>query len=204
MKSIRVAVATAAVAIALTACSSPMHAGAAAVVGNERISTSQLQADTEDYLAALKRAKLDESALGGVPATQFVLQRLTDVSGARQLLARYNVQVSQTEIDTALKNPGDYPSPEVYLLSRGVSPADANEYGRVLVGLGKLQQQWGGAEAAQQRLAKELGGIKATYSPRYGALNQQQSQENPSLFVDTGRFGKLTPQQAQPQQPQQG
>ncbi|MGP4103438.1 SurA N-terminal domain-containing protein [Nonomuraea sp. KM90] len=199
MKSIRVAVAAATVAVALTACSSPMQAGAAAVVGNERISTSKLNTDTQAYLAALKRAKLDESALG-VPVTQVVLQRLVNVSVSRQLMARHNVQVSETEVDAALKDPGQFESPEINLLANGVSPNDARDYGRVMVGLSKLQQKFG--QAGQQRLVAEFSSIKPVFNPRYGTLNPQRSEQNPALFVDTGRFGKLT-QQAQPQ-PQQG
>ncbi|TDD52848.1 hypothetical protein E1286_08215 [Nonomuraea terrae] len=197
MKSIRVAVAAAAVAMALTACSSPMQAGAAAVVGKERISTSELNEDTQAYLAALKRANLDESALGGVPASQIVLQRLVNVSVSRQLAARYKVQVSESEVDAALRDPGQFESPEINLLANGVTPTDARDYGRAIVGLSKLQQQFGG-QAGQQRLTQEFISIKPVFSPRYGALNPQRTQENPALFVDTGRFGKLT-QQAQAQ-----
>ncbi|WP_084773573.1 SurA N-terminal domain-containing protein [Nonomuraea candida] len=197
MKSIRVAAVAAAGVVALTACSSPMQAGAAAVVGSERISVSRLTEDTQEYLAALKRANLDESALG-VPANQAVLRRLVDESISRQLMVRHKVQVSETEIDTALKNPGQFESPEINLLANGVNPADARSYVRAMVGLTKLQQQFGG-EAGQQRLIQEYTSIKPIFNPRYGVLNPQRSQENPALFVDTGRFGKLT-QQAQPQQ----
>ncbi|MEV0380655.1 hypothetical protein [Nonomuraea sp. NPDC050643] len=204
MKSIRVAAAAAVVAVALTACSSPMQAGAAAVVGKERISTSKLNADTQAYVAALKRAKLDESALG-VPASQVVLQRLVNVSVSGQLIDRYKVPVSETEIDAALKDPGQFESPEINLLANGVAPADARDYGRVMVGLSKLQQQFGG-EAGQQRLTQEFASIRPVFNPRYGQLNPQRTQENPALFIDTGRFGKATTQQApqQPQQQQQG
>ncbi len=190
----------AAVVVGLTACSSPMHAGAAAVVGNERISTSELSADTRAYLAALKQNQLDEQALGGVTATQVVLQRLVNVSISKQLMARYNVRVSETEIDAALKDPGQFESPQINLLANGVSPNDARDYGRVMVGLSKLQQQFGG-ESGQQKLSQEFASIKPVFNPRYGALNPQRSQQNPALFLDTGRFGKQTSDQAQ-QQPQ--
>nr|WP_186404456.1 SurA N-terminal domain-containing protein [Nonomuraea sp. ATCC 55076] len=197
MKSIRVAVAAAAVVAAMTACSSPMQAGAAAVVGNERISMSKLNADTQAYLAALKKAQLDESALG-VPANQAVLQRLVNVSVSNQLLDRHNVQVTETEIDNALKDPGQFQSPEINLLANGVAPSDARAYARAMVGLTKLQQQFGG-QAGQEKLIQEFSSIKPIFNPRFGQLNGQRSQENPALFVDTGRFGKLT-LQAQPAQ----
>ncbi|MEV4566892.1 SurA N-terminal domain-containing protein [Nonomuraea sp. NPDC049419] len=196
MKSIRVAVAAAAAAVALSACSSPMQAGAAAVVGNERISMNKLSDDTQAYVAALKRAQLDESALG-VPATQAVLQRLVNVSVSKQLMARHNVQVTESEVDAVLKEPGQYQSAEVNLLANAVAPTDARDYGRAMVGLSKLQQQFG--QAGQEKLLQEFNSIKPVFNPRYGQLNQQRSQENPALFVDTGRFGKATQQAPQAQ-----
>ncbi|MEV4106947.1 hypothetical protein [Nonomuraea sp. NPDC049695] len=197
MKSIRVAVAAAAVGIALTACSSPMQAGAAAVVGSERISTSQLTADAESYKAALKRNNLDETALG-VPVTQYVLQRLADISAARQFMARRNVQVTDKEIDAKLQDPGQYQNPEINLLALGVAPTYAREYARTAVGMAKLQQSAG--QGGTDQLRKEFATIKTTFSPRFGVVNAQPSQENPALFVDAGRFGKAASQQAQQQQ----
>ncbi|WP_431916649.1 SurA N-terminal domain-containing protein [Nonomuraea jabiensis] len=199
MKSIRVAVAAAAVGIALTACSSPMQAGAAAVVGKERISTGQLNRDAEAYKAALKQNKLDETALG-VPVSQYVLQRLADISAARQLMARNNVQVTDKEIDAKLQDPGQYQSPQINLLALGVAPSYAREYARTAVGMAKLQQQAG--QAGLDKLRQDFASIKTTFNPRFGVVNTNPSQENPSLFVDAGRFGKATSQQAQQQQPQ--
>ncbi|GAA3674020.1 hypothetical protein GCM10022224_042930 [Nonomuraea antimicrobica] len=192
--------AVAAAAVALSACSSPVQAGAAAVVGNERISMNKVNTDTQAYLAALKQNNLDESALG-VPASQAVLQRLVNVSIAKQLMTRYKVQATETEVDAVLKDPGQFESPTINLLANAVPPSDARDYGRAMVGLTKLQQQFGG-QAGQERLAQEFSSIRPIFNPRYGVLNPQRSQENPALFVDTGRFGQLT-QQAQPQ-PQQG
>lgn len=191
--------AAAAVGIALTACSSPMQAGAAALVGNERITVSEVNADSEAYVAALKKAKLSEKDLG-LPVSHVILQRLINVAVTEQLMARHKVQASDTEIDAVLKDPGQYQSAEINLLAAGVAPADAREYGRAMVGLQKLQQQFG--QGGQERLAQEFGSIKPVLNPRYGAFNAQRSQENPGIFVDTGRFGKLTVQPAQQQQQQ--
>lgn len=191
--------AAAAVGIALTACSSPMQAGAAAVVGKERISTGQLNRDAEAYKAALKQNKLDETALG-VPVTQYVLQRLADISAARQLMARNNVQVTDKEIDAKLQDPGQYQSPQINLLALGVAPSYARDYARTAVGMAKLQQQAG--QAGLDKLRQDFASIKTTFNPRFGVVNTNPSQENPSLFVDAGRFGKATSQQAQQQQPQ--
>ncbi|MEW9554208.1 SurA N-terminal domain-containing protein [Nonomuraea sp. NPDC050783] len=191
MKSIRVAVAAAAAGLALTACSSPSPIGAAAVVGDERITVSEVNTDAQAYKAALKRNNLSEADLGGIPVSHVVLQRLVNVAVTEQLMARYKVQVSETEIDAAIKDPGQFQSAEMNLLSQGVVPADARDYGRAMVGLSKLQQQFGG-ESGMQRLAQEFNAIKPVVNPRYGTLNPQRSQENPGPFVDPGRFGKAS------------
>ncbi|TDC11110.1 hypothetical protein E1267_01375 [Nonomuraea longispora] len=216
MKSIRVAAASAAAGIALTACSSPMQAGAAAVVGNERISASELNEETKAYVAAMRNVKLPpelEAALSGrsleeaveqeqgTPASQRVLRRMADVLMIKQVLERHNVQVSQTEIDNVLKDPGQYPSAELNLLlgPAASAPQEAQDYGMAFAGLEKLRQRFGSGQDGADRLTKELSSVKVVYSPRYGALNPQRSQQNPAMFVDNGRFGKAS----EPQQPQQ-
>ncbi|MFI6296080.1 SurA N-terminal domain-containing protein [Nonomuraea sp. NPDC050790] len=203
MKSIRVAVAAAAVGVALTACSSPVEAGAAAVVGGERIAAKDLNSEVQQYEKALTAARLDASALQ-VPLNQFVLFRMTNEAVYRQLASRYKVQVSESEIDAALKDPGQQQTPAMNLLSKGVPPGDARDYLRGELAIQKILQQLGGAQNQQaiEKLRAEFTTVKVTYSPRYGQLNTQPTQENPSMFVDTGRFGKLTATQ-QPQQQQQ-
>ncbi|MEU0570631.1 SurA N-terminal domain-containing protein [Nonomuraea sp. NPDC005983] len=198
MKSIRVAVAAAAVGasfVALTACSSPMQAGAAAVVGNERISTGDLNRNVQEYEAALKQAKIEPSQLG-VPINQFVLFRMANEAAYKQIAAKHNVQVSESEIDAALKDPGQQQSPEMNLLSKGVAPANARGYLRATLGVIKLRSQMGGPEDqnAQAKFTQELGSVVPVYNPRYGEFGQQG-------FVDPGRFGKPVqpPQQAQQQ-----
>ncbi|TDD02224.1 hypothetical protein E1292_24095 [Nonomuraea deserti] len=206
MKSIRVAVAAAAAGIALTACSSPMQAGAAAVVGNERISASRLNDETRAYSAALRNAKLPpqlQAALAGrsleevleqesgASTSRRVLRRMVEVSAYNQLIARHNVQVSQAEIDKIIQSPlgpdgTQYPSAELQLLlsEATVAPANAREYGRALAGLIKLRQQFGGQDG-EERFKKELNTVKVAYSPRFDTLNP--------------RFGKVTEQQPQQQ-----
>ncbi|SEK37753.1 peptidyl-prolyl cis-trans isomerase SurA [Nonomuraea pusilla] len=186
--------AAAAVGIALTACSSPVGAGAAAVVGDERISTRDLTTNVEEYQAALKRANIEPEQLG-VPVAQFVLYRMANESVFRQLGAKYKIQVSESEIDKALQDPGQYGSPEVNLLSKGVAPGNARGYLRAELGAVKVRNQFGGAQdqGAQDRFTKELSSIKPLYSPRYGQFTQQG-------FVDPGRFGKVAEQPPQQQQ----
>lgn len=210
MKSIRVAVAAAAVGLALTACSSPVEAGAAAVVGKERISANELSTNVKEYEAALAKAKVTPQQLGFPGSiSQIVLFQLAQISQYEQLVASAGVQVSEGEIDQFIAASTQDPQKgtlEQQMLGSGIAPSKARDYMRISVGLQKLLQQYGGGndEAAQQRgnqkLAEAAQAIPITYSPRYGAINQQRSEQSPQLFVDPGRFGKVpAPEAAQPQ-----
>ncbi|MFI6788709.1 hypothetical protein ACIBG4_15400 [Nonomuraea sp. NPDC050383] len=205
MKSIRMAVAAAAAGaslVALTACSAPMEAGAAAVVGNERISAGDLKRNVKEYDAALARTGLSAQSLG-IPGstTEVVLYQLANIEQAEQLVQKGKVNVTEGEVDRAItgatQQGGSF---EQYMVSQGMAPSMGRRFMRISVGLQKLLSQYGGGtdQAAQQRgserIQKEAATIPITYSPRYGVLNAQRSQENPALFVDGGRFGKAVPQ----------
>ncbi|MEV4221825.1 SurA N-terminal domain-containing protein [Nonomuraea sp. NPDC049725] len=200
MKSIRavlVAAAAGASVLALTACSTPVEAGAAAVVGNQRISASDLTRNVQEFEAALKKANITPEQLG-VPVTQFVLFRMTNQARYQQLAAKHGITVTETEVDAALQQPGQQQSPEMNLLSKGVAPAGARPYLRAELGAAKLIEKFGGTQSQQAaaKWAEEYNSIKTQFSPRYGTFQQDQG------FVDPGRFGKPL-QPAQPQQQQQ-
>jgi len=200
VKSIRVALAAAAAAAciaALTACSTPVEAGAAAVVGDQRIAAKDLNRDVREFETALKKAGIEPDQLG-VPITQFVLFRMTNQARYQQMARKHGVTVTEAEIDAAVKNPGQQQSPEMNLLSKGVSPANPRAYLRAELGAAKVIDKFGGAENQQAaaKWAEEYNAIKPVFSPRYGTFQQDQG------FVDVGRFGKPA-EQPQPQQQQQ-
>ncbi|MCP2348345.1 SurA N-terminal domain-containing protein [Nonomuraea roseoviolacea] len=211
MKSIRMAVAAAAAGaslVALTACSAPVEAGAAAVVGNERISAGDLKRNVKEYDAALTKTGLTTQALG-IPGstTEVVLYQLANIAQAEQLVRKAKVNVTDAEVDQAIgaatQQGGSF---EQYMVSQGMAPSNGRRFMRVSVGLQKLMAQYGGGtdQAAQQRgserIQKEAAAIKITYSPRYGVVNAQRSQTSPGLFADAGRFGKAATQNATQQQ----
>jgi hypothetical protein len=193
-------VAAAVAGLALTACSSPMEAGAAAVVGKERISSRELNKDVQEYEAALRKANIDPSQLG-VPVNQFVLSRMAEQSRQQQLADKFGVQVTESEIDTAAKETGEQQTPEMNLLSKAVAPANPRGYLRALLGVNKVLEKFGGSKNQQavEKFKVEYNALSPVFSPRYGAFGQQG-------FVDAGRFGKAavdTSAQAQQQQQQQ-
>ncbi|WP_049557201.1 SurA N-terminal domain-containing protein [Nonomuraea sp. SBT364] len=186
--------------LALTACSTPVEAGAAAVVGNQRISAKDLNQNVREFEAALKKANITPEQLG-VPVTQFVLFRMTNQARYQQLADKHGITVTETEIEAALRQPGQQQSPEMNLLSKGVSPANARPYLRAELGAAKLIEKLGGTESQQAaaKWSEEYNAIKTQFSPRYGSFQQDAG------FVDPGRFGKpVQPPQQQQQQQQQG
>ncbi len=195
---IKVAVAAALAGLALTACSSPMEAGAAAVVGKERISSRDLNRNVQEYEAALRKASIDPSQLG-VSINQFVLSRMAEQSRQQQLADKFGVQVTETEIDTAAKETGEQQTPEMNLLSKAVAPSNPRAYLRALLGVNKVLEQFGGSDNQQavDKFKVEYNALAPVFSPRYGTIGQQG-------FVDAGRFGKASaPSPAEQQQQQQ-
>lgn len=197
MKSIRVAVAAAVVGVALTACSSPMEAGAAAVVGHERISARDLNKNVQEYEAALRKVNIEPSQLG-VSVNQFVLSRMAEQSRQQQLADKFGVQVSDTEIDTAAQDKGEQQTAEMNLLSKGVAPANPRGYLRAMIGVNKVIEKFGGSQNQQavEKFKVEYNAFAPVFSPRYGKIGQQG-------FVDAGRFGKAPATTEQPGQAQQ-
>ncbi|MFE3448406.1 SurA N-terminal domain-containing protein [Nonomuraea sp. NPDC059194] len=192
MKSIRVAVAAAALAVAVSACSSPVEAGAAAIVGNERIAASDLNTHVKQLEEALAKAKIPQSQLQ-LPVTQYALLQMVNVEQFRQLADKAGAKVTDGEIDQFIAAQGGLAALEQKTLAQGVPPGYTRQWLGTSIAISKLMQQYGGGtdQAAQQRgqerLVKEAADIKITYSPRYGTFDPSKG------FVDAGRFGKLSP-----------
>lgn len=95
----RLALAAAVLALAVSACE-PREIGAAAVVGDERISVADLQNDVEAYVESLPPAQR-----GGV-ATGDLQREILQLHIRRELLERltaaHGVTVSEADIDRAL------------------------------------------------------------------------------------------------------
>ncbi|MEU7899046.1 SurA N-terminal domain-containing protein [Nonomuraea sp. NPDC049152] len=191
MKSIRVAVAVAALGVAVTACSSPVQAGSAAIVGDERIAASDLNTHVKQLEEALAKAKIPQSQLQ-LPVTQYALLQMVNVEQFRQLAARAGTKVTDGEIDQFIAAQGGLEALEQKTLVQGVPPAYTRQWLGTSIAISKLMQQYGGGtdqaaqQRGQQRLIQEAAAIKITYSPRYGTFDPNKG------FVDAGRFGKLT------------
>jgi hypothetical protein len=210
VKSIRVAVAAGVVGLAaLTACSSPMEAGAAAVVGSERISADELNRNVKEFQAALVKENVTPDQLqfpGTVP--QILLFQLANLKQADQVVRKSGIQVSEGEIDQAVAAAAQQGgSLQQQMMAQGVAPSNARSYMRTSIGFQKLVAQYGGGtdeaatERGRQKVQEQLTPI--IFSPRYGTMNPARSESSPNLYVDANRFGKTTAVQPAPQ-PQQG
>ncbi|MEV4748094.1 SurA N-terminal domain-containing protein [Streptosporangium sp. NPDC049248] len=215
MKStrVRVILAVAAAGVALTACS-PNQIGAAAVVGGERISSSELNRNVREYEEALAKAGVSASQLQFQDSvSQLVLFQLANAKQYTKVAESKGITVTDGEIDQVIAGQGGQEKFEQQMLQQAVAPSHAREFMRSQVLISKLVTKYGGGtdEAAvqrgQQQAIKDLQAVPITWNPRYGQLNQQRSQEQPSVFVDAGRFGaagaSAAPAAEQPETPQQ-
>ncbi|MGJ6961046.1 SurA N-terminal domain-containing protein [Streptosporangium sp. G11] len=214
MKStrVRVILAVAAAGVALTACS-PNQAGAAAVVGGERISSGELDRNVREYEAALAKANVSASQLqfkDSVP--QLVLFQLANAKQHAKVAASKGITVTEGEVDQVIAGQGGQEKFEQQMLQQAVAPSQAREFMKSQVMISKLIAKYGGGtdEAAiqrgQQQAIKDLQAMPITWNPRYGKLNEQRSEQQPSVFVDAGRFGAPGapgPADAPPAPPQQ-
>ncbi|MDF5754795.1 hypothetical protein [Spongiactinospora sp. TRM90649] len=202
----RLAVAVAASGVILLTACSPMKAGAAAIVGQERITSSEVDA----------RVREVERALNGVPGAreqlprplpQSVLLQLVETSRFGQVGVNNGVKVSESEIDAFITTQGGGARQvEQQLLVQGVPPSQSRDYVRAFLTGQKLIVSLGGGtddasvQRGQQEVAKQVMAVPVTFNPRYGDWDQQQG-----AFLPAQRFGKTGKQAGEAQTaPQEG
>lgn len=189
-----------AVAVGLSACSSPVEAGAAAIVGSERISASELTKNVDEFEAALEKAKIPANQLP-MPPVQYVLFQMVNISQFSQIADKAGTKVTEGEIDQIINAQGGAATVEPKMLQQGVPPAFVRDWLRTSIAVTKLMQQFGGGtdqaaqQAGQQKLFDEAATVKVTYNPRYGTFDANQG-----TFVANNRFGKAPALPAAPQQ----
>lgn len=210
MKStrVRVILAVAAAGVALTACS-PTQAGAAAVVGGQRISSSQLDGDVRELEAALAKAGGSAAQLqsyGSLP--QLVLYQTATAKQRTIAAERKGVTATDGEIDQLISTAGGQAQYEQQMLQQAVPPSQMRAYAKASLLASKLAAKYGGGtdQAALQRgsqlASKDVQAVKISWNPRYGTFNAQPSEQQPRIFLTNDRFGKAPAAQAEaaPQQ----
>ena len=171
---ILVAASVAAAAVLLSACGS-QQAGAAATLGDTRISERTLSSEVQAVLAAKGQptTSVDES----LPPE--MLRRLILIELVDELAAREGVVVTQGQIDEQLANyeaqAGDRAALESLFIEQGVAPSQieafvklnvqAQEVGIALAPSGSAEEQGQAVSDAVIALSEELD---TTVSPRFG------------------------------------
>ncbi|WP_214110725.1 SurA N-terminal domain-containing protein [Acrocarpospora catenulata] len=188
----RVLLAAAALACAAVTACSPVQVGAAATIGDQRISTQQLDNYVQEFQSALEAAKMpvDQTRLPGT-VPQAVLLQLVNVRQFIKVAQNNGVFVSEGEIDAFMAQQGGDAAVNSALLGRGVPPTMVREWLRASIGAQKMIAQLGGgtdeaaATAGQQKLAVEADKVKVEINPRYGDFD-------PSVgWVQDTKFGKI-------------
>ncbi|MFC4033785.1 SurA N-terminal domain-containing protein [Streptomyces polygonati] len=196
---------------ALTACGSgPADAGAAAVVGDHRITVSALQSEVNELRTAVsgspQGAQLLDSA--GDLSTQ-MLGRLVEDEVLGQALTASHVTVSDSEVEqdhqAALAQFGGSESKldSTLLVNYGVAKSDVTHFFYRDVASGKLIQRLGlqpgsdgGNTALAQALAKTATSIGVRVNPRYGTWDAKKgsigAQSDPWVVDKTPIAASLT------------
>ncbi|WNI15834.1 SurA N-terminal domain-containing protein [Actinacidiphila sp. ITFR-21] len=175
---------------ALTACGSgPAHAGAAAVVGDHRITVSTLQAEVTELRtevsASPQGAQLLDSA--GDLSTQ-MLGRLVEDQVLDRALAKAHLTVTDGEVQrdrqAALAQFGGNEAQldSTLLVNYGVAKSDIDHFfyrdvasGKLIQSLGYQPGSDGGNTALTQEVVKTADSIGVSVNPRYGTWDAKKA-----------------------------
>ncbi|WP_202638037.1 SurA N-terminal domain-containing protein [Bailinhaonella thermotolerans] len=197
-----IALAVTAAGAVLTACA-PVQAGAAAIVGDHRITSAELDKAVRGFETAVTKAKIPPQGLQIADPNSYprsVLLNMVQVDLFEQIARRHKVSVTEGEVDAYVQSQGGPAAIEQKALAFGVPPSQTRSFLRGMLLNQKLNQAFGGgadeaaAQRAAARLGEEAGKIDLKINPRYGHFDPQQG------FVAVQRFTKPTDaQQAQGQ-----
>ena len=203
-RTVTCAAAACAALIPLAACgggSKPVQMGAAAIIGNQRITTSTLSNDVAGLNKAYKANPSVASQLQYKPSQmpQLVLTWLVRFQILDHVAQRKGVQVSPGDSQRGLaaaaqifqQQTGQQISPGELALANAVPPGELNSFGRFEAILSKLtvtytggkqptsqQQQQAESAVVNQKLMADIGATTKTLdikiNPRFGQLNSSQ------------------------------
>jgi hypothetical protein len=157
-------------AASLTACDTN-EIGAAAVVGDNRITIGELQDRVRDFTDSVP----DESAAAGAdPAVvqHALLDRMIRHELLEQLARDEGIEVSEADIDTFIEEQVEGPAPEGditdLLAQSGLTDNTLREAVRDVLIQQELVERLGGEEAYNEALVEKAEEIGVKVSPRYG------------------------------------
>ncbi|GAA3200499.1 SurA N-terminal domain-containing protein [Actinocorallia longicatena] len=175
---IKITVAVAAVALALTACGGPVQMGSAATLGDDRISDSTLNEAVSDWQDAYKANPLpaqDVHLADPASIRRSVLVGLVLFRVADQMADDNGITVTDAEIDQAIKANGGEAEVTRAALGQGVSPEHTRDFLKYVLVNQKIAAGSTSQEEADQKTAaarkKALGELDIKLNPRFGEMS---------------------------------
>ncbi len=173
-------------AAVLTACGGAAHPGAAAVVGDNRITISAVQSRIAEIRAEAAAqpgvASQESSDLAQSTVSQMVMTEVVDHAVASHGLTVSDTEIAQVRQDQATAWGGEAALDQMLLVKRGVPTGQIDTFYRELIGINKLAglsgQQVGtteGNKAVHQLLSQASAELKVSVNPRYGSWDAQQA-----------------------------
>ncbi|GII52924.1 lipoprotein [Planotetraspora thailandica] len=195
MKSyvLRAVVAAAVAGVALSGCGGPVQAGAAALVGDERISASDLNATIDAFRKDLAANKMTEQQLQlSLPLPQMILLNMANNKQFEELAQQKGITVPQGEVDAWIAQQGGQEQIDKALLASGIPLSNGGDAVRAVIIRTDLMQQYGAGadeqsqQAALAKVTQEADAkVPLRFSPRYGKFDPQQG------FLPDTRFGAV-------------
>ncbi|WP_377269680.1 SurA N-terminal domain-containing protein [Peterkaempfera sp. SMS 1(5)a] len=173
-------------AAALTACGSTAHPGAAAVVGDHRITTSAVEARVTAFRDAVAdesqgQAQAENGGLVRNTVRDMILSDLVSHALAEHQLSVSAEEVQQAHASDAGQLGGETALTRALLEQKGVAPSATDDFYRRVLGMQKLAALTGadpnteqGSEALRKTLADAAKDLKVEINPRYGTWDPQK------------------------------
>lgn len=156
-----------------------VRAGAAALVGDQRIAIEELSQSVEATAAAAAENNLRVTDRGAL--VRAVLSRQITGVLLEAAAQRHGISVTRGEVDRQIAQSGGRKRLEMQMLRSAVAPEDLRSFMRHQIIRRQLAQevsQGGGPRAQQEALMKYLQKtarrLDITVSPRYGSFNAGQ------------------------------
>lgn len=173
-------------AAALTACGGTAHPGAAAVVGDHRITTSAVEARVTAFRDAVAKESqgAPQPENGGLARNTVRDMILSDL--VAHALQEHQLTVSESEVQQARASDarqlgGDAALTRALLEQKGVAPSAADDFYRRVLGMQKLAALSGedpntqqGSDALRKTLAESARTLQVQLNPRYGTWDPQK------------------------------
>lgn len=178
------AVALLAAAPALTACGSTAHPGAAAVVGKERITVSQLQASVAEVRDAQRsspqgqQAAANSARLGQDTLVRLIQSRIVEKAGKDNgvEVSRRELQEQRAQVE---RSNGGAAAVRERFLALGIAPDQIERALTVELVRSKLDARFG-TDRTNQLLMRTSDALRVDVNPRYGTWDSKRGTAQPA------------------------